>query len=245
MAKSIIITGAGRGVGKSCAERFLKEGWSVGLIGRNPDPLSEMEKEHENAMALPCDVADADAVDAAFNAFVGRFGRLDALFNNAGITLPGKPIDEVDVNDWRSLIDINLTGSFICARKAFGLMRHQDPRGGRIINNGSVSAYVPRVGSVAYTASKHAITGLTRTISLDGRAFNIECGQIDIGNALTDMAYSMTQGMPQPDGSVRAEAVMDVEHVASSVLHMAELPLDANVQFMTVMATTMPYIGRG
>ena len=245
MAKSIIITGAGRGVGKSCAELFLKEGWSVGLIGRNPDPLSDMEKEHENAMALPCDVADADAVDASFDAFVGRFGRLDALFNNAGITLPGKPIDEVDVHDWRSLIDINLTGSFICARKAFGLMRHQDPQGGRIINNGSVSAYVPRVGSVAYTASKHAITGLTRTISLDGRAFNIACGQIDIGNALTDMAYSMTQGMPQPDGSVRVEAVMDVDHVASSLLHMAELSLDANVQFMTVMATTMPYIGRG
>jgi NAD(P)-dependent dehydrogenase (short-subunit alcohol dehydrogenase family) len=245
MTKTIIITGAGRGVGKSCAERFLKEGWSVGLIGRNPDPLSEMEKEHKNAMALPCDVADADAVDAAFDAFVGHFGRLDALFNNAGITLPGKPIDEVDVDDWRSLIDINLTGSFICARKAFGLMRHQDPQGGRIINNGSVSAYVPRVGSVAYTASKHAVTGLTRTISLDGRTFNIACGQIDIGNALTDMAYSMTQGMPQPDGSVRVEAVMDVDHVASSLLHMAELPLDTNVQFMTVMATTMPYIGRG
>ena len=190
MAKTIIITGAGRGVGKSCAERFLKKGWSVGLIGRNPEPLSDMEKEHENAMALPCDVADADAVGAAFDAFVERFGRLDALFNNAGITLPGKPIDEVDVDDWRFLIDINLTGSFICARKAFGLMRHQDPQGGRIINNGSVSAYVPRVGSVAYTASKHAITGLTRTISLDGRAFNIACGQIDIGNALTDMAYS-------------------------------------------------------
>ena len=245
MAKTIIITGAGRGVGKSCAERFLKEGWSVGLIGRNPEPLSDMEKQHENAMALPCDVADSDAVDDAFDAFVRRFGRLDALFNNAGITLPGKPIDEVDVNDWRSLIDINLTGSFICARKAFGLMRQQDPQGGRIINNGSVSAYVPRVGSVAYTASKHAITGLTRTISLDGRAFNIACGQIDIGNALTDMAYSMTQGMPQPDGSVRVEAVMDVDHVAASVLHMADLPLDANVQFMTVMATTMPYIGRG
>ena len=245
MAKTIIITGAGRGVGKSCAERFLKEGWSVGLIGRNLEPLSDMEKQHENAMALPCDVADSDAVDDAFDAFVGRFGRLDALFNNAGITLPGKPIDEVDVNDWRSLIDINLTGSFICARKAFGLMRQQDPQGGRIINNGSVSAYVPRVGSVAYTASKHAITGLTRTISLDGRAFNIACGQIDIGNALTDMAYSMTQGMPQPDGSVRVEAVMDVDHVAASVLHMADLPLDATVQFMTVMATTMPYIGRG
>jgi NAD(P)-dependent dehydrogenase (short-subunit alcohol dehydrogenase family) len=245
MAKTIIITGAGRGVGKSCAERFLKEGWSVGLIGRNLEPLSDMEKQHENAMALPCDVADSDAVNDAFDAFVGRFGRLDALFNNAGITLPGKPIDEVDVNDWRSLIDINLTGSFICARKAFGLMRQQDPQGGRIINNGSVSAYVPRVGSVAYTASKHAITGLTRTISLDGRAFNIACGQIDIGNALTDMAYSMTQGMPQPDGSVRVEAVMDVDHVAASVLHMADLPLDANVQFMTVMATTMPYIGRG
>jgi NAD(P)-dependent dehydrogenase (short-subunit alcohol dehydrogenase family) len=245
MTKTIIITGAGRGVGKSCAERFLKEGWSVGLIGRTPEPLSALENTYENAMALVCDVANEDAVDLAFDRFVDRFGRLDALFNNAGVTLPGKPIDEVNVDDWRALIDINLTGSFICARKAFGLMRHQEPQGGRIINNGSVSAYVPRVGSVAYTASKHAITGLTRTISLDGRAFNIACGQIDIGNALTDMAYSMTQGMPQPDGSVRAEAVMDVDHVATSVMHMAHLPLDANVQFMTVMATTMPYIGRG
>jgi NAD(P)-dependent dehydrogenase (short-subunit alcohol dehydrogenase family) len=173
------------------------------------------------------------------------WGGLGALFNNAGVTLKGSPIDEIAVADWRNLIDINLTGAFIAARAAFGIMRRQDPQGGRIINNGSVSAYVPRWGSAAYTASKHAVTGLTRTISLDGRAFNIACGQIDIGNALTDMAQSMTTGMPQADGSIKVEAVMDVKHVADSVLHMASLPLEANVQFMTVMATTMPYIGRG
>ena len=188
---------------------------------------------------------DEAAVAAAFGKAHAEWGHLDALFNNAGVSLKGAPIDEIPVEDWRWLMDINLTGAFIAARAAFAIMRGQDPQGGRIINNGSVSAHVPRWGSAAYTASKHAITGLTRTISLDGRAFNIACGQIDIGNALTDMAQSMTTGMPQADGTIKVEAVMDVRNVASSVLYMASLPPEANVQFMTVMATAMPYIGRG
>lgn len=245
MNKSIIITGAGGGVGRACADLFLDNGWTVGLAGRTSAKLVETAAGRANAVILECDVADEAQVETAFDAFAAQVGTLDALFNNAGVSLPGKPIDEIAVADWRHLIDINLTGSFICARKAFGIMRHQTPQGGRIINNGSISAHVPRLGSVPYTASKHAITGLTRTLSLDGRAFNIACGQIDIGNALTAMAQSMTTGMPQADGSIKIEAVMDVKHVASSVLHMANLPLDANVQFMTVMATTMPYIGRG
>jgi NAD(P)-dependent dehydrogenase (short-subunit alcohol dehydrogenase family) len=245
MTQTIIITGAGRGVGKATAEAFFAAGWRVGLIGRNADALEGVAKGQENALVLPCDVTDEAAVDAAFDKAIAAWGRIDALFNNAGVSLKGAPIDEMDVNAWREVIDINVTGSFICARAAFARMRKQDPQGGRIINNGSVSAYVPRWGSAAYTASKHAITGLTRTISLDGRPFSIACGQIDIGNALTDMAQSMTTGMPQADGSIKVEAVMDVKHVADSVVHMASLPLDANVQFMTVMATNMPYIGRG
>ena len=245
MTQSIIITGGGRGVGKATALAFLEAGWQVGLIGRNATPLEELAAQHGGALALPCDVTDEASVDAAFAKAADTWGRIDALFNNAGVTLKGAPVDEIAVDDWRQLIDINLNGSFICARAAFRHMRNQDPQGGRIINNGSVSAYVPRWGSAAYTASKHAITGLTRTISLDGRPYSIACGQIDIGNALTDMAQSMTTGMPQADGSIKIEAVMDVKHVASSVLHMASLPLDANVQFMTVMATNMPYIGRG
>lgn len=245
MAKSIIITGAGSGIGKATAKAFLEKGWQVGLVGRRKDTLAEAANGHENALLIPCDVTDEQAVEVAFGDAAKQWGHLDVLFNNAGIMLPGAPIDETSVSDWRELIDINLTGSFIAARAAFSIMRHQEPQGGRIINNGSISAYVPRLGSTPYTASKHAITGLTRTISLDGRAFNIACGQIDIGNALTDMVQKMTTGMPQADGSNKAEAVMDVKHVADSVVHMAELPLDANVQFMTVMATTMPYIGRG
>ena len=240
-----MITGAGSGVGKSTAEAFLDAGWKVGLIGRREGALNETAAGRENALVLSCDVTNEAEVDAAFAKAADQWGRIDTLFNNAGVTLKGAPIDEVAVDDWRNLIDINLTGSFICARAAFRHMRNQDPQGGRIINNGSVSAYVPRWGSVAYTASKHAITGLTRTISLDGRPFNIACGQIDIGNALTDMAQSMTTGMPQANGDIAIEPVMDVAHVAQSVRHMADLPLDANVQFMTVMATNMPFIGRG
>lgn len=245
MSTTIIITGGGGGVGRATAHAFLDAGWRVGLVGRRAEPLEETANGHENALVLPCDVTDEAQVEAAFDRAARDWGHLDAIFNNAGIGRPGAPIDEIPVEDFRRLIDINVTGSFICARAAFAIMRRQDPQGGRIINNGSVSAYVPRWGSAPYTTSKHAITGLTRSISLDGRPFNIACGQIDIGNALTEMAAKMTEGVPQADGSIAIEPVMDVAHVASSVLHMAELPLDANVQFMTVMATNMPYIGRG
>lgn len=243
--KTIIITGGGGGVGRATAHAFLNAGWRVGLAGRRAGPLEETAGGNANALVLPCDVADETQVEAAFGKAAGEWGHLDAIFNNAGVSLPGAPVDEISVADWRRLIDINLTGSFICARAAFALMRNQDPQGGRIVNNGSVSAHVPRWGSAPYTASKHAITGLTRSLSLDGRPFGIACGQVDIGNALTEMAAKMTQGVPQADGSVAVEPVIDVAHVASSVLHMAGLPLDANVQFMTVMATAMPYIGRG
>ncbi len=245
MTQSIIITGGGRGIGKATALAFLDAGWNVGLIGRNPDPLNALAEAHAGALALPCDVADEVSVAAAFDTAMATWGHLDVLFNNAGVAVLGSTIDELSVDDWRGLIDVNVTGSFICAREAFKRMRAQSPQGGRIINNGSVSAYVPRWGSAAYTTSKHAITGLTRSISLDGRAFNIACGQIDIGNALTDMAQAMTKGVPQADGSIAVEPVMDVSNVVKSVRHMADLPLEANVQFMTVMASAMPYIGRG
>lgn len=243
--QTIIITGAGSGVGRATAHRFLAAGWRVGLVGRREQALIETADGNPNARVMACDVSDEADVDRVFAAAAADWGRLDALFNNAGVTVKGKPINEVSLADWRSLIDINVTGAFICARAAFGLMREQTPQGGRIINNGSVSAHVPRWGSVAYTTSKHAVTGLTRSISLDGRPFSIACSQIDIGNALTDMAQSMTTGMPQADGRIEIEPVMDVKHVADSVLNMAQLPLGVNVQFMTVMATNMPYIGRG
>ena len=245
MSKTIIITGGARGIGKACAGAFLDAGWKVGIVGRTPATVEAAAAEHENALALPANVTDEAQVDAAFDAAMDAWGRIDCIFNNAGVSLAGAPVDEIDVADWRNLIDINVTGSFLCARAAFARMRAQDPQGGRIINNGSVSAYVPRWGSAAYTTSKHAITGLTRTISLDGRPYGIACGQIDIGNTLTDMAEKMTKGVPQADGSIAVEPVMDVSNVARSVLHMASLPLEANVQFMTVMATNMPYIGRG
>ncbi len=245
MSKTIIITGGGGGVGRATAQNFLANGWQVGLIGRRSAALEETAAKNKNTLILPCDVTDETQVESAFNTAYEAWGRLDAVFNNAGVSLGGAPIDELSVDDWRNLIDINVTGSFIVARAAFRIMRIQSPQGGRIINNGSVSAYVPRWGSAPYTASKHAITGLTRSISLDGRPFNIACGQVDIGNALTDMARKMTKGVPQADGSIEVEPIMDVSNVATSVLHMANLPLEANVQFMTVMATNMPYIGRG
>lgn len=245
MKKTIIITGAGSGVGRGTAQAFLKNGWQVGLIGRRKEKLKETAENSANALLLPCDVTDEEEVEEAFDLAFKAWGHLGALFNNAGIAMTGAPIDELDVSQWRKLIDINLTGSFICARKAFSIMRNQTPQGGKIINNGSVSAHVPRWGASPYTASKHAITGLTRTISLDGRPFSIACGQIDIGNALTDLTQNMETGRPQADGSLAPEPVMDVSNVASSVFHMASLPLDANVQFMTVLATNMPYIGRG
>jgi len=243
--KSIIITGAGSGIGRSCARMFLDDGYRVGLVGRRAGALEETAGDHDEALCLPCDVTDPQQVETTFQKAFDHWGHLDVLFNNAGLGKPGRTIDEITVEDWLEVVNVNLTGAFLCARQAFRLMRAQSPQGGRIINNGSVSAYVPRPGSVPYTSTKHAITGMTRTLSLDGRPFNIACGQIDIGNALTDMAKPMTVGVPQADGSIRAEATMDVEDIARSVLHMASLPLEANVQFMTVMATTMPYVGRG
>ena len=243
--RSILITGAGSGVGRATAQAFLEDGWQVGLVGRRAGALEETAQGHKAALVLPCDVTSEADVDVSFGKAAQHWGRVDALFNNAGVSLGGAPIDELAVADIRHLLDVNIMGAVIAARAAFGLMRRQNPQGGRIINNGSISAYVPRWGSVPYTTSKHAITGLTRTLSLDGRPFGIACGQIDIGNALTDMAVKMTKGVPQADGSIAIEPVMDVRHVATSVLHMANLPLDANVQFMTVMATNMPFIGRG
>jgi NAD(P)-dependent dehydrogenase (short-subunit alcohol dehydrogenase family) len=245
MAKMIIITGAGSGIGRSTAQAFLDAGYKVGLIGRRQETLDETANGHENALILPCDVSDADAVEAAFGNAFSNWGRLDVLFNNAGIGSPAKPIDEIPVQTWLDVVNINLTGSFLCARSAFSLMRTQSPQGGRIINNGSISAHAPRPGSTPYTSTKHAITGLTKTLSLDGRPFDIACSQIDIGNALTEMAMPMTKGVPQADGSIKAEATMDVAHVADAVLHMAELPLETNVQFMTIMASKMPFVGRG
>lgn len=243
--KNILITGGGSGVGRATARRFLAEGWQVGLIGRREEALRETAEGNGNALILPCDVTDALAVDAAFARAVESWGRLDVLFNNAGAVLLYTLIDDITVEDWRRVTDVNITGMFLCARAAFRQMRRQEPMGGRIINNGSVSADVPRPGSTPYTMSKHAVTGLTRTLSLDGRPFNIACGQVDIGNALTDMAEAMTRGVPQADGSVRVEPVMDVSTVAASVWHMATVPEGANVQWLTVMATNMPYIGRG
>ena len=245
MAKSIIITGAGRGIGAATAHAFLDAGYRVGLIGRNEDTLAATAGGHENALVLTCDVGEPDQVEAAFARAYDEWGRIDVLFNNAGRGSPARTIDETSVEDWLDVVRINLTGSFLCARAAFAIMRKQSPQGGRIINNGSISAHAPRPGSAPYTSTKHAITGLTKSLSLDGRAYDICASQIDIGNALTEMAMPMTEGVPQPDGSIRVEATMDVAHVASSVLYMASLPLDANVQFMTVMAPKMPFIGRG
>jgi len=235
--KSIIITGASSGIGRVTAEHFLAEGWRVGLIARRAEALVEVA--HDNAMHLPCDVTDEDAVQAAF----AQFGHLEVLFNNAGMFGPQTTIDKVSLADWQAVVDVNLTGMFLCARAAFAVMRAQDPQGGRIINNGSISAHTPREGSVCYTTTKHGVSGLTKTLSLDGRAFNIACGQIDIGNARTDLVKNLektraAQGLdPLPS--------MAVEDVARSVFHMASLPPEANVQSMMVMATTMPHIGRG
>ena len=245
MQKTIIVTGAGSGIGSATANAFLDDGYRVGFLGRRAAMLEAAANGHENALLLPCDVSNPADVDAAFATAISSWGRLDILFNNAGIGSPPALVDETDVDVWMSVVAINLTGSFLCARAAFAQMRSQSPQGGRIINNGSISAHAPRPGSAPYTSTKHAITGLTKSLSLDGRAYDICASQIDIGNALTEMAVPMTKGVPQADGSIRAEATMDVAHVASSVLHMANLPLDANVQFMTVMAPKMPFIGRG
>lgn len=242
---TIIVTGAGSGIGQATARTFLGAGWQVGLIGRRAEALEETAGGNPAALVLPCDVTDPAAVDAAFSRAATEWGRLNALFNNAGGSLPGRPIDEVSWEEWRGLMSVNLDGMFLCARAAFGQMRRQDPQGGRIINNGSISAHAPRPGSVGYTVSKHAVTGLTKTLALDGRAFDIACGQIDIGNAETQMTTRMAAGVAQADGSVKVEPRMDVEDVARMVLHMASLPLSANIPFVTIMATKMPFIGRG
>ncbi|WP_397422029.1 SDR family oxidoreductase [Phenylobacterium sp.] len=247
MTKVAIITGAGSGIGRAVALALLKSGWSVSLAGRRSEALEATMglAEGGQALAHPTDVADPDSVEALFAATRDRFGHLDLLFNNAGTGAPPGPLEEHSLEHWRRVVDVNLTGTFLCTRAAFGQMKAQNPRGGRIINNGSISAHTPRPNSIAYTATKHAITGMTRSTSLDGRAFDIACGQIDIGNAATEMTRGMSRGVPQPDGSMKVEATMDVQAVADAVLYMAGLPLSANVQFMTVMATQMPFIGRG
>lgn len=242
--RGILVTGAGSGIGRATARAFLDRGWRVALLGRRRGTLEETAGAHE-ALVLEADVADPVAVDAAFARVATEWGRLDALFNNAGVSLPGRMIDEIAVDDWLRLSRTNITGMFLCARAAFGLMRRQTPQGGRIINNGSVSADRPRPGSAPYTMAKHAVTGLTKTLALDGRAFDIACGQINIGNASTDMTARFDEGMAQADGSIRAEPRMDVRHVADAVVHMAELPLDVNIPFLTIKARDMPLYGRG
>ncbi|MEO4040814.1 SDR family oxidoreductase [Hoeflea sp. CAU 1731] len=244
-SKIAIVTGAGSGIGRAAATALLDNGYRVGLIGRRLAALEETAAGNPDALPLSCDVTDPAAVDAAFSSVKREWGRLDVLFNNAGMSKPPRLIDDMPLEDWYEVLAVNLTGSVICARAAFAIMRGQSPQGGRIINNGSISAYVPRPGSVPYSVTKHGITGLTRTLSLDGRPFNIACGQIDIGNASTDMVDAMRKGIIQADGSTRVEPVMDVQQVADAVVHMASLPLEANIQFMTIMATNMPFIGRG
>ena len=247
--KTAIVTGAGSGIGKAVAKALLEAGWNTVFCGRRAAALEaaiEDTGEHRSrALAVSCDISKPEDVDRLFAAAAAAFGRVDLLFNNAGMGYRSTLIDEIPVDVWNDVVGVNLTGSFLCARAAFGMMRRQEPQGGRIINNGSVSADAPRPGSVPYTATKHAITGLTKTLALDGRPFDIAFGQIDIRNALTEMAQPMTVGVPQANGDIAAEATMDVRHVADAVLHMASLPLDANVLFMTVMATKMPFVGRG
>lgn len=238
--KSILITGASGGIGRATAELFLTRGWRVGVMARRSEVLEEAFGDQPGAVVLPGDVTNEASVAAAFDRFVQEAGRIDVLFNNAGMFGRADTIDGITLDEWRQVVDLNVTGMFLCARAAFARMKDQDPRGGRIINNGSISAHVPREGSLAYTTTKHAVTGMTRTLSLDGRAFDIACGQIDIGNARTELLQGIIDRDPEnPPPS------MDVSHAAEAVLHMAALPLEANVQFMTVMATKMPYIGRG
>jgi len=244
-----IVTGAGTGIGRAVAVELLGEGYSVALAGRREDLLADTARSSqapaERALIVPTDVADPDSVRSLFDRTYDAFGRLDLLFNNAGVAAPGVPLEDLSLDQWRRVVDTNLNGAFYCTQHAFRLMKSQTPRGGRIINNGSISASVPRPRSAPYTATKHAITGLTKSTSLDGRAYDIACGQIDIGNAATDLTARMSKGVPQANGEIAVEPVMDVRHVARAVVYMASLPLEANVQFMTVMATKMPFIGRG
>jgi len=248
MKQIALITGAGSGIGRQTALAMVIAGFHVILTGRTESSLLETRSASsapDDMSIIVSDVTKTESVDNLFSAIESEHGRLDVLFNNAGTNVPPMPIDELSPAQWQQVIDVNLTGAFLVARGAFGLMRKQTPQGGRIINNGSISAYVPRPGSVPYTVSKHAITGLTRTLSLDGRAFNIACGQIDIGNAASNMTEQMISGVPQADGSIKPEPVMDTSHVSDAVVNMASLPLSANVQFITIMASDMPFIGRG
>ena len=247
-SRTAIVTGAGSGIGRAVALALLAEGYTVALAGRRRDALEQTRNasaDRERALVVPTDVTDPVSVAALFAAVRKQFGRLDVLFNNAGTGTPAVSLEDVTFDQWQAVVDVNLTGTFLCTQEAFRLMKDQDPRGGRIINNGSISAYAPRPCSVAYTATKHAVTGLTRSTSLDGRRYDIACGQIDIGNAATEMAAGMAAGVPQANGALSPEPTMPVEDVASGVVYMAALSLDANVQFMTVMATKMPFVGRG
>jgi NAD(P)-dependent dehydrogenase (short-subunit alcohol dehydrogenase family) len=248
MTKVCIVTGAGGGIGRAVTLALLNAGHAVALAGRRPEMLAQTLAEAPRgsaAIAVPTDVSDEDSVAALFSATVQRFGRVDLLFNNAGTAAAAVAFEELTLAQWNQVVAVNLTGAFLCARAAFRIMKQQRPQGGRIINNGSISAHVPRPSSAPYTATKHAITGLTRSLALDGRAHHIACGQIDIGNARTAMTTHMLHGALQADGSTAIEATIDVAHVANAVLNMAELPLDANIQFMTIMATQMPFAGRG
>jgi NAD(P)-dependent dehydrogenase (short-subunit alcohol dehydrogenase family) len=243
-----IVTGAGTGIGRAVALALVAEGWSIGLLGRRLDKLEAAAADAvrpDATLPVACDVSDEGSVKAAFEAVHARFGRLDLLFNNAGSGAPPVPLEDLRLEQWRRVVDVNLTGAFLCTQAAFRLMKAQDPQGGRIINNGSISAHTPRPNSAPYTATKHAITGLTRSTALDGRRYGIACGQIDIGNARTEMTARMSHGVPQANGEVAIEATMDVEAVARSVVYMASLPPEANALFLTVMATAMPFVGRG
>ena len=247
--KVAIVTGGGTGIGKQTSLALLQEGYSVALAGRRLEPLqtavTEAGASGLRALIVQTDVSDPDSVRALFSRTIETFGRLDVLFNNAGTGAPPIPLEDLTYEQWKAVVDVNLTGAFLCTQEAFKIMKSQKPMGGRIINNGSISAHTPRPDSAPYTATKHAITGLTKSTALDGRKYDIACGQIDIGNAATDMTARMRDGIPQADGSVRVEPTMDTDHVAEAVVYMANLPLETNVQFMTVMATKMPYIGRG
>jgi len=247
--KVAIVTGAGSGIGKATALALLKAGYRVVLAGRRAERLAQAVQESgapaSHALAVPTDVSDPESVRALFTKTRDAFGRLDLLFNNAGVSAPGIPLEELSVAQWRRVVDTNLTGTFLCIQEAFRLMKSQTPRGGRIINNGSVSAVAPRPDSAPYTSTKHAITGLTKSAALDGRKYDIACGQINVGNAKTDLAARMADGVRQANGGIAVEPLMDVENVARAVVHMASLPLDANVLFLTVMATKMPFVGRG
>lgn len=249
LEKVALITGAGSGIGRAIAMQLVEDGYAVVLAGRRHEALEETARlsgaDAGRFLLVPSNVAKPDEVRSLFDAISARFGRLDLLINNAGISTPAASIEDVTIENWQAAVDVNLTGAFLCTREAFRLMKSQNPRGGRIINNGSISAHAPRPRSVTYTTTKHAMTGLTKVSSLDGRQYDIACGQIDIGNAATDMTQRMERGILQANGAIEVEPTMDVRHVARAVSYMASLPLDANVQFMTVMATKMPFVGRG